>query len=278
MWTARARGDASWVFAKMTTRVLFALQTPRRAEALRSMRVGDVVTTDVCGVTSNELGEGEGEGEAGGLLVARGLGGDAELDTGGAVGAAGPEGQVWGGAAEIDQGVLGAFVGDDVDCSERLVARQAKALQPLRRAVRLRDTQEIHVAMQVQMMIVRYCANTQLNYFLRAMPLIVGKRVKAVSLARRTQIGWLYTWYSRRNATRPRSADHIYRELQLYSRTLYRSIHITVCTVRCTRFLFISPDAAAVIDTLPHCGTSEVQVDVLILRSRRAQHAVRGAI
>ena len=180
-----------------------------------------------------ERGEGEGEGEAGGLLVARGLGGDAELDTGGAVGAAGPEGQVWGGAAEIDQGVLGAFVGDDVDCSERLVARQAKALQPLRRAVRLRDTQEIHVAMQVQMMIVRYCANTQLNYFLRAMPLIVGKRVKAVSLARRTQIGWLYTWYSRRNATRPRSADHIYCELQLYSRTCHIVVYITVCTVRC---------------------------------------------
>ena len=67
--------------------------------------------------------------------------------------------------------VLGAFIGDDLDCSERLVARVRKQLAPLEQMIKLRDTAEIKVAMQVQLEINRYCANTQLIYFLRSMPL-----------------------------------------------------------------------------------------------------------
>jgi hypothetical protein len=67
--------------------------------------------------------------------------------------------------------VLGAFVGDTVDCERRLLARVEKHLKPLEQMVRLHDTRNIKVAMQVQMMINRYCANTQLTYFLRAMSL-----------------------------------------------------------------------------------------------------------
>ena len=154
----------------------YYLQTP--AEALRSMRVGDVVTTAVCGVTSNEAKQevfsmgGDLAGMPSSIRGAPSAPPDAAAD--------------YAGGRLLSIKVLGAFVGDAADCSRRLVARQEKALKPLRRAVRLRDTREIHVAMQVQMMIVRYCANTQLNYFLRAMPL----EATAEAAARHDELVW----------------------------------------------------------------------------------------
>lgn len=75
--------------------------------------------------------------------------------------------------------VLGAFVGDTLECSRQLVARVEKHLKPLRTAVKLRDTHDIKVAMQVQLEINRFCANTQLVYFLRTMPLAATEAAAA---------------------------------------------------------------------------------------------------
>ena len=47
----------------------------------------------------------------------------------------------------------------------------------------MRDTSDVKVAMQVQMCINRYCANTQLVYFLRTMPLaatLAEERLRAI--------------------------------------------------------------------------------------------------
>jgi hypothetical protein len=50
------------------------------------------------------------------------------------------------------------------------LARVEKHLKPLTLACQLRDTATCKVAMQVQLEINRFCANTMLNYFLRTMP------------------------------------------------------------------------------------------------------------
>jgi hypothetical protein len=65
--------------------------------------------------------------------------------------------------------VLGTWLGDFYECSRRLVARVEKKLKPLEQVALLRDTRQVHVAMQVQMQVNRYCANTSLIYFLRTM-------------------------------------------------------------------------------------------------------------
>ena len=105
----------------------YYLETP--VEALRSMRVGDVVTTDVCGVTSNESKqEVSSMGDLAEMPASIRGAPSAPPDS-----AAGYEGGL---LKSIK--VMGAFVGDTADCSQRLAARQEKALRPLRRAVRLR--------------------------------------------------------------------------------------------------------------------------------------------
>ena len=67
--------------------------------------------------------------------------------------------------------VLGGFIGNAEEASARLVKRVEKALAPLEKVVELRDTRRHKVALQVQLKMLRYCANTSLTYFLRAMPL-----------------------------------------------------------------------------------------------------------
>ena len=63
---------------------------------------------------------------------------------------------------------------------------RTKHLRPLRQMVRMRDTREVKVAMQVQLEINRFCANTQLNYFLRTMPLAAT----GTAAARHDQLIW----------------------------------------------------------------------------------------
>ena len=41
---------------------------------------------------------------------------------------------------------------------------------PLQKAIGLHDTKHLKTSLQVQLCILRYCANTQLTYFLRTMP------------------------------------------------------------------------------------------------------------
>lgn len=67
--------------------------------------------------------------------------------------------------------MLGAFVGDDKEASARLMQRVEKALAPLEKVVELHDTRRHKVALQVQLEMLRYCANTSFTCFLRAMPL-----------------------------------------------------------------------------------------------------------
>ena len=51
-----------------------------------------------------------------------------------------------------------------------LVARVERALKPLEGILKLRDTKEIHTAQQVMQVLLRFCSNTTLTFFLRAMP------------------------------------------------------------------------------------------------------------
>ena len=66
--------------------------------------------------------------------------------------------------------MLGAYLGDDEWRKTELVARVERALKPLEGILKLRDTKEIHTAQQVTQVLLRYCSNTTLTFFLRAMP------------------------------------------------------------------------------------------------------------
>ena len=63
-----------------------------------------------------------------------------------------------GGASCLSVRVLGAFLGDCVECSNKLVARVEKKLKPLEQVVKLRDTSKCNVALQVAMQINRFFA------------------------------------------------------------------------------------------------------------------------
>ena len=75
----------------------------------------------------------------------------------------------YGGGRLLSTKVLGAFIGDKLECSRRLQKRVSEALANLDVVGRLRDTRQHNVSMQVQFEILRYCANTSLVYFLRTM-------------------------------------------------------------------------------------------------------------
>jgi hypothetical protein len=67
--------------------------------------------------------------------------------------------------------VLGSYIGDEAEASDRLMARVENALAPLARVVQLRDTRRHKIALQVQLEMLRFCSSTTLNFFLRAMSL-----------------------------------------------------------------------------------------------------------
>ena len=54
--------------------------------------------------------------------------------------------------------------------TDPFVARVERALKPLEGILKLRDTKEIHTAQQVMQVLLRFCSNTTLTFFLRAMP------------------------------------------------------------------------------------------------------------
>ena len=67
--------------------------------------------------------------------------------------------------------VLGSFVGEDSWCSRQLLVRVERALRNLPAMCALRDCgPQLNTAQQIRQMLVRYCANTTLVYFLRTMP------------------------------------------------------------------------------------------------------------
>ena len=65
---------------------------------------------------------------------------------------------------------LGAFIGEAEWCRAKLVQRVEKHLAKLPRVSELRDTRKLNTSLQCQLSIARFCANTQLTYFLRTMP------------------------------------------------------------------------------------------------------------
>jgi hypothetical protein len=65
--------------------------------------------------------------------------------------------------------VLGAFLGNTTACANKLLARVEEHLAPLANVHKLRDTAKCRLALQVQLQINRFCANTSLNYFMRIM-------------------------------------------------------------------------------------------------------------
>ena len=75
--------------------------------------------------------------------------------------------------------VLGSFLGERDACAAKLVARVEDHLEPLMHAARLRDTRKHNTSMQVQLEILRYCANTSLVYFLRTMGVAATERAAA---------------------------------------------------------------------------------------------------
>ena len=66
--------------------------------------------------------------------------------------------------------LAGAYLGEDDACSQALVRRVVTHLKPLRKAIGLHDVGKTTTSLQVQLSILRVCANTQLTYFLRTMP------------------------------------------------------------------------------------------------------------
>ena len=88
----------------------------------------------------------------------------------GAAGAPPNESKGYAGGRLLCIRVLGAYLGDDDACSAALVRRVEEHLRPLVKVLGLRDTKQINTSLQVQLCILRYCANTQLTYFLRTMP------------------------------------------------------------------------------------------------------------
>ena len=76
--------------------------------------------------------------------------------------------------------VLGAYLGDAEVAAQLLVARVRKKLRPLEMVCRLRDTRGCSVSMQVQMELLRFCANSSLVYFLRTMGPAVTRRAARV--------------------------------------------------------------------------------------------------
>ena len=66
--------------------------------------------------------------------------------------------------------VLGAYLGDKAWCRDKLVKRVRKALEPLSGIMALHDTRTIHTAQQLAQVLLRFCSNTTLTFFLRTMP------------------------------------------------------------------------------------------------------------
>jgi len=81
--------------------------------------------------------------------------------------AAPPDGKYAGGTLRGIR-VLGAYLGDDEWRKTELVARVERALKPLEGILELRDTKEIHTAQQVMQVLLRFCSNTTLTFFLCA--------------------------------------------------------------------------------------------------------------
>ena len=59
---------------------------------------------------------------------------------------------------------------DKAWCRDKLVKRVRKALEPLSGIMALRDTKTIHTAQQLAQVLLRFCSNTTLTFFLRTMP------------------------------------------------------------------------------------------------------------
>ena len=154
----------------------YYLQLP--AEALAAMRTGDVITTELLHVASNTSKQ-EVYSRAGDLS------GMPATIRGAPTAPPNAAAEYAGGELDAVK-VLGAYVGKAEACSTKLVARVEKHLKPLEQMVKLRDTSKVKVAMQVQLEINRFCANTQLNYFLRTMPLAAT----AAAQARHDQLIW----------------------------------------------------------------------------------------
>ena len=133
------------------------------AAALACMRTAETCSLDLCTIASNRTKQ-EAFTEAGDLSML-------PSTIRGAPSAPPCPGKGYAGGALPCIKVLGSYIGDTAACSARLVERVETHLRPLEDACRLRDTRRVNVSMQVQMEITRFCANTQLNYFIRAMPL-----------------------------------------------------------------------------------------------------------
>ena len=66
--------------------------------------------------------------------------------------------------------VLGAFLGGSAWCRDKLVKRVRKALEPLPGILALRDSKKVRTAQQLSQVLIRFCMNTTLTFFLRTMP------------------------------------------------------------------------------------------------------------
>ena len=108
--------------------------------------------------------------------------------------------------------MLGAYLGEDDACSQALVHRVETHLQPLRKAIGLHDVGKMTTSLQVQLSILRFCANTQLTYFLRTMPPSV-----TIDAARKHDEIIEETWHAmlRTTSASQRERDIAFRQARL---------------------------------------------------------------
>jgi hypothetical protein len=134
------------------------------AAALKAGQDGEVATRALAGVTSNR-GKQEIYSPTGDLsAVPAGIRGSPTAPPS-------ADGSYAGGRLSVIK-VLGTFIGDSAEAARRLTLRvERKLASSLAEVGELRDSGQCNLALQVAMMINRYCANTSLVYFLRTMPL-----------------------------------------------------------------------------------------------------------
>ena len=134
--------------------------------AVKAMRDGDRITSERCGVRSNE--SKQCVFSPGGEVALACLADQTDL-RGTPNAPPKPEKGYEGGVLKTVK-VLGAFLGNADECSRLLVARVERALETLPSIGQIEDTPRVKTAQQVQQSLLRFCCNTTLTYFLRAMP------------------------------------------------------------------------------------------------------------
>ena len=132
------------------------------AEALAAMRTGERLSSELCGIVSNRAKQ-EAYSPSGDLSCL-------PSSLRGAPSAAPDASRGYAGGQLPGFKFLGSFMGEAEWCSAKLVGRAERALTAYENVPLLHDTATIKTALQCQLQLSRFCANTCYIYFMRTAP------------------------------------------------------------------------------------------------------------